>query len=308
MTAAALLLFGFAGLALAGAAPDLRAVKADLEVPPMTEGASAPGQRVKQVLAAYRNTAVHHALYLPTDWKAGRRYPVIVEWAGNGRYRNRYGDVSTGRVEGSKLGYGISGGKGFIWICMPYLNNAGTANVITWWGDKPDHRTGPTLDYCKRCVRFVCETYGGDRDAVILAGFSRGAIACNYLGLHDDEIAGLWLAFIPYSHYDGVHRWPYPGSDRASAAARLRRLKGRAQFICAEGDRLVPATKRFIESTGVRAPLTFLPTGFRNHNDAWALRPSPARAALRTWLQQVLRDRPGRPRPATRPAASRNPR
>jgi len=25
-------------------------------------------------------------------------------------------------------------------------------------------------------------------------------------------------------------------------------------------------------------------TGFRNHNDAWTLRPSPARAALREWV------------------------
>jgi len=35
-----------------------------------------------------------------------------------------------------------------------------------------------------------------DRAAVILSGFSRGAIGCNYLGLHNEEIAGLWLAFI----------------------------------------------------------------------------------------------------------------
>jgi len=44
---------------------------------------------------------------------------VIVEYAGNGNYANKYGDVSSGEVEGSKLGYGISGGTGFIWICMP---------------------------------------------------------------------------------------------------------------------------------------------------------------------------------------------
>jgi hypothetical protein len=28
-------------------------------------------------------------------------------------------------------------------------------------------------------------------------------------------------------------------------------------------------------------------TGFRNHNDAWALRPSPARRAAREWLLRV---------------------
>ena len=29
-------------------------------------------------------------------------------------------------------------------------------------------------------------------------------------------------------------------------------------------------------------------TGFRNHNDAWTLRPSPARTAMREWLDQVI--------------------
>ena len=44
----------------------------------------------------------------------------------------------------------------------------------------------------------------------------RGAIGCNYLGLYDDEIAELWKAMIPYSHYDGVRLWGYPKSDMAS--------------------------------------------------------------------------------------------
>ena len=68
-------------------------------------------------------------------------------------------------------------------------------------------------------MRRVCEQYGGDRAAVILTGFSRGAIACNYLGLHNEEIAGLWRAFIPYSHYDGVIT--STGHTRARIAPRL---------------------------------------------------------------------------------------
>lgn len=305
-------------LAAGGEAPDISSVPPDLEVPMMTDQALGAGRRVRQTTPGYEKTAVYHALYLPRDWAAGKRFPVIVEFAGNGNYRSKYGDVSAGQVEGSKLGYGVSGGEGFIWVCMPYLNSSGTSNVITWWGDKPDYRAGPTVDYCKKTVRFICEQYGGDPEAVILAGFSRGAIACNFIGLYDDEIARLWLAFIPYSHYDGVlQTWPYPGRDRMAALERLKRLKGRAQFICQEGEAgalpaavspasgssaatssvaassAVSATRRYIESTGVKAPFTFMPTGFRNHNDAWTLRPSPARDALRQWLRQVLKDRPG---------------
>jgi len=280
-------------------APDIRSVEPDLHVPPISEGQPAPGKRVKQTIAQYQHTAVYHALYLPTDWRPGRHYPVIVEYAGNGPYKNKYGDVSTGKVEGSKLAYGVSGGKGFIWICMPYLNNAGSANVTRWWGDGPQYNVEPTVDYCKRAVRWVCEHYGGDPDAVILTGFSRGAIACNYVGLHDDEIARLWLAFIAFSHYDGViTTWGYRAGDRASARKRLERLGGRAQFICGESGASsrssVSATKRYLESTGIQAPFTFRETGFRNHDDAWTLRPCSARKTLRQWLEKVLRQRPGR--------------
>jgi len=272
---------------------DIRDIPPDLTAPEMTEGEPGPGRRVKQTIAEYAKTGVYHSLYLPTDWQSGKRYPVIVEYAGNGGYRNQYGDVSTGLVEGSKLGYGISGGKGFIWVSMPYLSGDGTANVIRWWGTAPAYDPRPTLDYCKKAVPWICREYGGDPAAVVLAGFSRGAIACNFIGLADDEIALLWRAFVPYSHYDGVNeRWGYPGADRAAALERLKRLRGRPQFICMEsgpeGPLSLAGTRRYLESTGVEAPFTFQATGFRNHDDAWTLRPSPARDALRCWLAAVL--------------------
>ncbi len=277
-----------------GSAPDIRSIAPDLEVPAMIVAQPSAGKRVKQTIPEYRETNVYHALYLPTDWKRGKRYPVIVELAGNGVYKNSFGDVSTGLVEGSNLGYGIAGGKQFIWVCMPYLNNAGTENVIKWWGDKPKHQTGPTIDYCTKAVKWICDEYGGDPDAVILAGFSRGAIACNFIGLYNDEIAKLWRGFIAYSHYDGVNEgWGYPGADRESALERLKRLEGRAQFICHEtnpnGRFVLGVTQKYLESTGIEAPFTFVSTGFRNHNDAWVLRPSPAREKLRRWVEGLLK-------------------
>jgi len=233
------------------------------------------------------DTQVHHALYLPTDWHEGKKYPVIVEYAGN-QWR-----TSPGTVQGSNLGYGISGGKGFIWICMSLLNGNGTANVGSWWGDPGAHQAQPTVDYCIKTVREVCRQYGGDSDAVILCGFSRGSIACNFIGLHNDEIAGLWRAFVCYSHYDGVDQRAYlPGSKRKDALERLKRLDGRPQFVCCEaparGRDMLQDTKDYIESTGVKAPFTYMYTGFLQHDDAWTLRPCAAREALRAWLKDVL--------------------
>jgi hypothetical protein len=267
-------------------ARDISEVPTDLQTPAMADAPPAAGRRVRQVLPEWRGTQVYHVLYLPTDWRPGVRMPVIVEYAGNGPYSNRYGDVSRGVPEGSNLGYGISGGKGFIWVCMPYVNSAEKKNQIQWWGD-----VDATLDYCRKTVRSVCEDFGGDPAAVILTGFSRGAIGCNFLGLHDDRTADLWLAFIPYSHYDGVRTWNYAQSDRASALERLKRLKGRAQFICHEGS--VDDTRNYLLSTGVTAPWVFRTGPFRNHNDAWVLRDVPQRAELRAWLADVLRARPG---------------
>lgn len=267
--------------------PDLSTVPADLVTPQLTPGPPAAGMRVRQTIEGYADTEVHHALYLPTNWRPLRRYPVIVEYAGNGNYRNQFGDVSNGTVEGSNLGYGMSGGKGFLWISMPYVNAAENRNQEVWWGD-----VEATVDYAKRAVEDVCRRYGGDRSSVILAGFSRGAIACNYIGLHDDSIAKLWRGFVAYSHYDGVRSWNYAGSDRASAIARLRRLNGRPVFVCDEKG--TEQTRDYLVSTGIQAPYTFVPLGFRNHNDAWVLRDIPARRQLRRWLGEVLKKKPQR--------------
>ncbi|MGB0578568.1 MAG: hypothetical protein ACPGVU_02600 [Limisphaerales bacterium] len=270
--------------------PDISSIEADLQVPELTTGKPSPGERVKQKLPTREQLPSHHVLYLPEDWTPDRSWPVLVEFAGNGPYRNKYHDISTGRVEGSKLGYGISGGEGFIWLCVPYLDETGHTNVTRWWGTKPDYNPQPTIDYCLEAVNFVCSNYGGDTNRLVLCGFSRGAIACNFIGLHDDRIAPIWRAFIPYSHYDGViTRWPYPGDDRKSALSRLRRLNGRPQFICGENDN-ADKTRDYLRSLDIKGDFTFAPTGFRNHNDAWTLRPTPARAKLRAWLQRVLRE------------------
>lgn len=262
--------------------PDIRTVPADLETPEVTGGEPSAGRRVRQTLAKWSGTEVHHALYLPRGWKHGGRYPVIVEYAGNGGYRNRFGDVSEGTVEGSNLGYGISGGEGFLWLCVPYVNAVEKRNQPLWWGD-----VEATVDYCKRAVKDSCERFGGDQKKVVLAGFSRGAIACNYIGLRDDEIAGLWAGFIPCSHYDGVREnWPYPDGDRGSARRRLERLKGRPQFIIHENS--VAATREYVEGTGVKGRFTFRTLEFRNHNDAWALRDIAERREVRAWLAKMV--------------------
>lgn len=266
--------------------PDYRTVAADLEVPQMVEAEPGPTQRVRRTIPEF-SPNVYSSLYLPSDWQPDQSYPVIVEYAGNGGYRDALGDECSGRPEDCNLGYGMSAGKDFIWICLPYLNNEGSELALTWWGNAPTYDPQPTLKFCRAAVRDVCANFGGDADRVILSGFSRGAIACNYLGLFDDETASLWRAFVPCSHYDGVRRWPYPHSDAASAERRLQRLQGRPQFICGERDQ-IEQTQKYLASFEVKNVIC-ASTGFRNHSDKWILRPSPTRDQLRNWLDTNVR-------------------
>jgi hypothetical protein len=265
------------------AQPDLSTVPEDLAIPPLTIVQPGAGNRVSQTTSGWEGTKVHHILYLPTDWQPNQKLPVIVEYAGNGNYKNKYGDISEGIVEGSRLGYGMSAGKGFIWICMPYVQVLeGKSNATVWWGDVEE-----TKRYCLATVRDVCTRFGGDAEKVILCGFSRGSIGCNFIGLHDDEISKLWRGFVCHSHYDGViEKWPYRGADRASALVRLKRLNGRPQFISHEVS--AAATEEYLKATNILGNFTFVPIPYRNHSDAWVLRDIPERRKLREWLTKVI--------------------
>jgi len=266
-----LLAFGLSSL-VRGQPLDWRQVEPDLQLPEVVGGKPQPGKRVRLFHDEHQGHALHHTLYLPTDWKPGGSWPVIVEYAGN---RHRFGD---GSVESCKLGYGISGGKRAIWLCLPFVDPGKKANAPQWWGD-----VDATVAYCKKTVKQVCEDYRGDPSKVFLAGFSRGSIACNLIGLHDDEIASLWCGFICHSHYDGSAAWP--GSTPQTAAERLKRLKGRPQFISHEAS--VDPIRGYLNQALPDGNFTFLALPFEDHTDQWVLRDLAPRRTLREWFKGV---------------------
>ena len=263
---------------------DLRDIPRDLTVPQMTAGEPARGKRVKLLLPEFTGTELFHALYLPTNWEPGKKFPVVFEYPGNGPYKNKLGDTNSGRLEDCNLGFGISGGKDFIWVCLPFVEPTSKTHALQWWGD-----ADATVAYCKTAVKQICDDFGGDPDRLVLCGFSRGAIACNYIGLRDDEIARLWRCMIVHSHYDGVSRWPYADSDTASAIDRLKRLRGRPQFVTHESS--IDATRAFVNSSEIKdlehnIELRALP--FPNHTDSWVLCDLAERDELRKWLKGIL--------------------
>ena len=263
---------------------DIHALPGDLTVPPVVDGGPAPGLRVRQILPTWSLTDLYGVLYLPRAWQPETRYPLVVEYPGNGPYEDDFGDRCTGRHEDAGLGAGLAEHLGALWLCQPFVSTDHLRHQEMWWGD-----ADATADYAVAAVRYVCDRWGADADRVLLCGFSRGAIACNYIGLRSDRIARLWRAFFCHSHYDGVRRWGHDDDDEASARRRLQRLAGRPQFVSHEGS--VEPTRTFLSTCDIDAPITFLDLPYRNHSDAWVLRDVPERRALREWATAALSSR-----------------
>ena len=270
---------------------------ADLTLPPLTDQGPQPGKRAAVTAPEYAGTKVRHLIALPDDWTPdwqtkGKRWPVIAEYTGN--YFPTSG--STGEVEGAALGYGLARGRA-IWVVLPYVAKDRQKNERTWWGE-----IDATVGYAKANLPRVCAEFGGDPKKVVLCGFSRGAIGVSFLGLHDDEIAGLWCGLWAHDHFDGVQAWSAPWGAplaryRAEAAVRLRRLQGRPVLISqgnpGEQTRefVAPIVPKNVDYLTV--DMTALYGKFPNeavkhpHNDRWPLRDGPATASARAWFDRV---------------------
>ena len=278
-------------------------VAGDWTLPAVDSGEPAAGRRVAVTPPEYRGTAVHHTLWLPEDWTPdwrarGRSWPVIVEYTGN--FHPASG--STGKVEDAGLGYALARGRG-IWVVLPYVAAEGRENAVTWWGD-----IGATIQYAKANVPRICAEFGGDARHVVLCGFSRGAIGVGMLGLHDEEISGLWCGLYAHDHFDGAREWRGTawGSSldryREEAAARLARLRGRPLLVTEGGTGM--GTREYLAArlpegawTYLRIDMGRLFGGFPNalakssHTDRWLLRPGPEREQVWHWLDGVLGNR-----------------
>ena len=277
-----LLMVAITSIAFNAVHADEPPLEKDLITPEMTNEPPAAGRRVRQVAPEYAGTEVYHALYLPTDWKPDGRYSVIVEYTGN----KFPACGSTGEVKDANLGYGLSAGEGFIWVSMPYIEEGGKQNAVTWWGDKQ-----ATVDYCKTNLPRICEQFGGDPNSTFICGFSRGAIGASYIGLADDEIASLWKGFITHDHFDGERTWNYAASDRQSGLNRLARLQGRPVLVCGDANDFLHDHRNLAKFTFLKVPVAeifAIPEGkvIHPHTDLWMHRESHYRRQARKWLSE----------------------
>jgi hypothetical protein len=271
-------------------------IKPFASVPLLEKGVPQPGKRVAVTEPEYMNTRVHHSLYLPVNYNELTKCPIIVEFTGN--YYPESG--STGEVEGANLGYSLTLGKDFIWVVLPFIATTHLANEKTWWGD-----IEVTCKYARSCISRIIKSYKGDSATVILCGFSRGAIAVSYVGLHDDETAKLWSAFFTSDHFDGEREWSSWGTPlskyRAEAKVRLQRINGRPFRICQDvglnnGTSEIESMLRKMGLSGL-SNITFrsipmdhdfplIPNSWfiNRHTDLWPLFNSQSGTDAREWI------------------------
>ncbi|GAL82038.1 hypothetical protein-signal peptide prediction [Algibacter lectus] len=245
-----------------------------MEVPNMEYLPFAAGKRVRYQLPIHKDTDIYSALYLPKTWTPNGKFPVIIEFPGNIYYTNSV--YSTGRPEQCAIGYGMSKNEEAIWVSVPFVDYSLGTNIKNGFGNA-DH----TVDYTVKMVNEILTNFGGDPDNVVLTGFSRGAIACGYIGLRNDTIASLWKGFHACQHYDGDG---WNGADLSSAKVRAKRIGTRALFHTDNEHNQDLKTML----TDVNANVTYANSGLGAHATAMFLDDRPSTLKFRAWYHNLI--------------------
>lgn len=268
------------GLAATGEAEEWTRPAGRIDVPDMAEGEPAPGRRVRYQLRRDLGNGIYSALYLPPEWEPGKRYPVIVEYPGN-IFFNAKACWSTGRPEQCQMGYGITAGTGAIWISLPFVDREKGTIAEAGFGSREGDDTAA---YAIEMLEEICASWGGDRENLILSGFSRGAIACGYIGLRNDEIARLWKGIVACQHYDGSN---WRQSRMEDAIRRAPRFRGQAIFQV-DNSGMTANYEQLTGHTNAAVEWTWVSSGLGAHATAMFLDDRPSTRQLRQWFRELV--------------------
>jgi hypothetical protein len=256
-----------------GDAPQWTRPAGRLNVPNVEESTPAPGKRVRYRLPRDGSTGLYCVLNLPENWNSHAKHPVVVEFPGNLFFTP--GCYSTGLPEQCVMGYGMTQGRNAICLGMPFVDRLSAKPVESGWGNADD-----TAQYTMQMVDEVCAKFGGDRQNIVLTGFSRGAIACGYIGLRNPQIASLWKGFHACQHYDGDG---WNGATMQGALERAARFQGQAVF---QTDN--PESKFRQVMDVMKTNVTWVKSGLGAHSTAMFLDDRPSTQKLRDWFLQLV--------------------
>lgn len=243
-----------------------------IEIPEVSNNKPSSGERVKYQLSSDLSSERYSVLYLPLNWNPDKKYPIIVEFPGNIYYTKDC--YSTGEPDQCQIGYGMSKGDGAIWISIPFIDYTKKENILNGWGNPDD-----TADYTLKTVLEISKKYQGDIKNVIITGFSRGAIACRFIGLRNKEIAKLWKGFHECQHFDGDG---WKGATLESAKKRLNHLGERPLF---QTDNHQPELKKMLKNKKV----IYANSGLKFHATTMFLDNRESTVALRKWFNNIIK-------------------
>ena len=256
-----------------GDAPEWTPPQGRLNVPNVEESTPAPGKRVRYRLRGDEPNGLYCVLNLPENWRANTKHPVVVEFPGNLFFTP--GCYSTGLPEQCVMGYGMTKGRDAICLGMPFVDRLSGKPVESGWGNADD-----TAQYAMQIVEEVCAKFGGDRQNIVLTGFSRGAIACGYIGLRNPQIASLWKGFHACQHYDGDG---WNGATMPGALERAARFQGQAVF---QTDNAEAKFRPLMDV--MKTNVTWAKSGLGAHSTAMFLDDRPSTQKLREWFLQLV--------------------
>lgn len=245
-----------------------------LLIPELEIEKPAAGKRVKYLLPQQIDEKLYAALYLPKNWNPSKKHPVIVEFPGNIYFTE--GCYSTGKPESCVIGYGMSEGENAIWLSMPFVNYEKEGTVVSGWGKADD-----TVDYTQKMIENIIKNYGGDRENLVVTGFSRGAIACGFIGLRNKKIGNIWKGIHACQHYDGDG---WGGSKMEDAIKRLKNFEGKSFFQTDNSKNEEP--KKMLKNAKVKT--TFVNSGLKAHGCDMFLDNRPSTLKLRNWFRELV--------------------
>jgi hypothetical protein len=170
---------------------------------------------------------------------------------------------------------GMTLGRGSIGLGLPFVDRHWGRIAENGWGN-PDE----TVAYALAMLAQVRDDWGADPANTVLTGFSRGALACGYIGLRDDRIAAWWKGFHACQHYDGDG---WNGATWEGAMARARRFRGRSVF---QTDNSAERFQPLMDAMGV--PATFVRSGLGAHATAMFLDDRASTRQLRAWYRDLI--------------------
>jgi hypothetical protein len=243
------------------------------DVPAVVEGAPEPGIRVRVYLEAYPHA--YYVLYLPYNFDDKLAHPLIFESPANPTRLDPWG-----YPEETVLGFGLSEGYDFIWVSVPFVDEGG--HMIKFvWGNSPE----TTVNFWLAVLNDLDKRFTIDKK--IIAGFSRGAVSCSYIGNFNEEISNKWDGYFAHAHFDGCCQ-----TVKGDVQERIERIKQKKVLLSAGCDDIAlkcteMSYERLITNN---IPVTILKIPNTGHHPYWILEQNNEAEQARKWARSFFNE------------------